>query len=222
MQPDGPRGGGGAAVRASTIDNFQGEEARIVIVSLTRSTTRGKIGFLNEPQRVNVLLSRARDGLILVGNPHCLLGRQGTLQDSGKTLSYKFGQQTVHTHEQILVYPKEASGDKQVKAGRSGGTWEVVLKHIPVLPGFPARCQRHGHEGLLRSPGQFEEVTPNGGCLLKCDAHLGCGHKCTLSCHSARQPHARCMEMIDCKCALRVSKHLTFALVAGGCVVLML
>lgn len=212
MQADEPRGGGGAEVRASTIDNFQGEEARIVVVSLTRSTTRGRIGFLNEPQRVNVLLSRARDGLILVGNPNCLLGRQGTLRDSGETLTYKIGNQTVHKHEQILVYPREASRDQIANAARSGSTWEVVLKHIPALPGFPARCQRHGQENVLRSPGQFEELTPDGGCLLKCDAHLGCGHKCTLRCHSTRQAHAKCMEMIACKYASTVSKHVLSAL----------
>lgn len=33
---------------------------------------KGSIGFLKEPQRVNVLLSRARNGLFLVGNAECL------------------------------------------------------------------------------------------------------------------------------------------------------
>eukprot|EP00884_Botryococcus_braunii_P010997 jgi/Botrbrau1/1989/Bobra.0052s0031.1 len=55
-------------VRISTIDNYQGEEADIVIASLVRSNTDGRIGFLREPERVNVLLSRARDGLIMIGN----------------------------------------------------------------------------------------------------------------------------------------------------------
>lgn len=61
------------AVRCSSIDNFQGEESDIIVASLVRSSARGAIGFLKEPQRVNVLLSRARLGLFLVGNSDTLL-----------------------------------------------------------------------------------------------------------------------------------------------------
>ncbi|OWZ11358.1 hypothetical protein PHMEG_00015629 [Phytophthora megakarya] len=60
------------AVRAATIDNFQGEEATVILVSLVRSSSnvqgRGTIGFLKTPNRINVLLSRAKHGLILVGH----------------------------------------------------------------------------------------------------------------------------------------------------------
>ena len=49
-------------------DNYQGEESEIVIASLTRSNDKGDIGFMAAPQRLNVLLSRARNGLIIIGN----------------------------------------------------------------------------------------------------------------------------------------------------------
>ncbi|KAH8917273.1 P-loop containing nucleoside triphosphate hydrolase protein [Atractiella rhizophila] len=55
-------------LRLSTIDNYQGEENDIIIVSLTRSNARGDVGFLTAPERVNVLLSRARNALIMIGN----------------------------------------------------------------------------------------------------------------------------------------------------------
>lgn len=55
-------------IKISTIDNYQGEESDIVIASLTRSNPAGDIGFMAAPQRVNVLLSRARDALIMIGN----------------------------------------------------------------------------------------------------------------------------------------------------------
>jgi len=51
-----------------TIDNYQGEESEIVIASLTRSNPDHEIGFMSSPERLNVLLSRARDGLIMIGN----------------------------------------------------------------------------------------------------------------------------------------------------------
>jgi len=49
-------------------DNYQGEESDIVLVSLTRSNTSGDIGFMSAPERLNVLLSRARNGLLIIGN----------------------------------------------------------------------------------------------------------------------------------------------------------
>ncbi|KAE8414807.1 P-loop containing nucleoside triphosphate hydrolase protein [Aspergillus pseudocaelatus] len=55
-------------IRLSTIDNYQGEECEIVVSTLTRSNTKGDIGFMAAPQRLNVLLSRARNILIMVGN----------------------------------------------------------------------------------------------------------------------------------------------------------
>ena len=51
-------------------DNYQGEESDIVIVSLTRSNANHDIGFMFSPERLNVLLSRARNALIMIGNSH--------------------------------------------------------------------------------------------------------------------------------------------------------
>lgn len=39
-----------------------------MVASLTRSNPDGAIGFMKSPERLNVLLSRARDGFILIGN----------------------------------------------------------------------------------------------------------------------------------------------------------
>jgi superfamily I DNA and/or RNA helicase len=54
----------------ATIDGFQGEEADIVVISLVRNNhaaASGGVGFLSERPRLNVMLSRARRKLILVG-----------------------------------------------------------------------------------------------------------------------------------------------------------
>ncbi|KAM3565705.1 hypothetical protein MY1884_000014 [Beauveria asiatica] len=67
-------------LRLSTIDNYQGEESDIVIASLTRSNNRGDIGFMKSPERLNVLLSRARDAIIMFGNMETFLASsQGEL-----------------------------------------------------------------------------------------------------------------------------------------------
>ncbi|KAJ7715419.1 P-loop containing nucleoside triphosphate hydrolase protein [Mycena metata] len=64
----GPSKSHNRPLRLATIDNYQGEESDIVVVSLTRSNPNHDIGFMFAPERLNVLLSRARDGLIMVGN----------------------------------------------------------------------------------------------------------------------------------------------------------
>lgn len=51
-----------------TVDSFQGSENDIVIFDLTRDNLSGEIGFLNEINRLNVAVSRARKKLIIVGN----------------------------------------------------------------------------------------------------------------------------------------------------------
>ncbi len=60
------------AVRVAMIDNFQGEEADVVVVSLVRTNDKGSIGFMKEPDRINAMLSRARCGLIVLGSKRCL------------------------------------------------------------------------------------------------------------------------------------------------------
>jgi len=55
-------------LRIATVDNFQGEEAKIIIVSLVRSNERRNVGFLKTKNRINVLLSRAQHGMYLIGN----------------------------------------------------------------------------------------------------------------------------------------------------------
>ncbi|KAF9140837.1 hypothetical protein BGX30_005908 [Mortierella sp. GBA39] len=58
-----------------SIDSYQGEEAKIVLISLVRSETDyddrelfGSIGFLRSSNRANTLLSRAQHGMFLIGN----------------------------------------------------------------------------------------------------------------------------------------------------------
>ncbi|CAH0051204.1 unnamed protein product [Clonostachys solani] len=62
-----------AKLKLSTIDNYQGEESDIVIASLTRSNANGDIGFLCARERLVVLMSRAREGIILFGNMHTFM-----------------------------------------------------------------------------------------------------------------------------------------------------
>lgn len=55
-------------VTVNTVDAFQGSEADVCIYSVVRSNSTGRTGFLREPPRLNVALSRGRDLLIIVGD----------------------------------------------------------------------------------------------------------------------------------------------------------
>lgn len=44
-----------------------------MIASLTRSNETGDIGFMFSPERLNVLLTRARNCMVLIGNMHTFM-----------------------------------------------------------------------------------------------------------------------------------------------------
>ena len=52
----------------NTIDSFQGQERDIVYISMTRSNTDNKIGFLSDIRRMNVAMTRARKKLVVIGD----------------------------------------------------------------------------------------------------------------------------------------------------------
>jgi predicted DNA helicase len=55
-------------VEVDTVDGFQGREKEVVLVSLVRSNDEGQIGFLDEPRRFNVALTRARRKVVILGD----------------------------------------------------------------------------------------------------------------------------------------------------------
>ncbi|KAI3408241.1 uncharacterized protein J3R85_020417, partial [Psidium guajava] len=64
-------------VKVGSVEQFQGQEREIVIVSTVRSTLKHAefdrahcLGFLSNPRRFNVAVTRARSLLVIIGNPH--------------------------------------------------------------------------------------------------------------------------------------------------------
>jgi regulator of nonsense transcripts 1 len=60
------------AIEVASVDAFQGREKDFILVSCVRSSESQGIGFLSDPRRLNVALTRARLGIILLGNPRVL------------------------------------------------------------------------------------------------------------------------------------------------------
>ncbi|PON80019.1 putative RNA helicase SDE [Parasponia andersonii] len=66
-------------IKVGSVEQFQGKEREVIIVSTVRSTIKHNefdrnhcLGFLSNPRRFNVAITRAISMLIIIGNPHII------------------------------------------------------------------------------------------------------------------------------------------------------
>ncbi|KAJ1631316.1 hypothetical protein T492DRAFT_870070 [Pavlovales sp. CCMP2436] len=154
-------------VRVSTIDNYQDEEAEIVLLSLVRSTptAAGNFnGFMREPNRVCVAFSRARSSF------------------------YIFGNAELHRSIRVLT---AAGADRA--ASRLWIDLVDQLRNASELgPELPLACHTHlDRQADVRTPTDWESVA-SGGCSLPCETRLECGLACSQKCHSDGHQHLKC------------------------------
>ncbi|CAM9147741.1 unnamed protein product [Discosporangium mesarthrocarpum] len=170
-------------VRIATVDNFQGEEAKIIIVSLVRSNKNLDMGFLRSSNRVNVLLSRAMHGMYIVGNAvqACCGHGSPVLFRETQTVTYSSGM--LQARKRTTIWSESVLPTLQA-SHRIGSALELKCA---LHPDTVTRISR---------PEDFAAKVGDGGCNRSCNFRLPCGHACHRRCHPDDIKHltGRCIE----------------------------
>ncbi|CAL1540377.1 unnamed protein product [Lymnaea stagnalis] len=170
-------------VHVSTVDNFQGEQNKIILLSLVRSNVKERVGFLSTDNRVCVALSRAQFGMYVIGDIDllvrhsdlwCKISETAERQECiGSVLRLRCQQ-----HGRIAEIVEIKDWTKALQLKGCGQPCETTLT-----------C---GHACLkLCHVGGHDDVVCNQACLKTCPRGHKCKGRCGRECPACPVPYAR-------------------------------
>ncbi|BFZ12701.1 hypothetical protein BsWGS_15740 [Bradybaena similaris] len=156
----------------TTVDNFQGEENDIILLSLVRSNTENQTGFLKVDNRVCVALSRAKKGLYAIGNFNLLASQSKLWSKIVNTANEEhiidIGLPVIcERHPDIQRLIINADDFKKCPEGGCGQPCNFVLKC-----GHTCGLSCHGYDA--------EHLKYK--CMKTCSRKCEVGHPCRKSC----------------------------------------
>ena len=206
--------------RVSSVDNFQGEENDIILLSLVRNNKDDKIGFLKSNNRVCVALSRARIGLYIMGNRK-MLSKESPLW---KAVLVDFDKRGCIGKSLPLVCSNHQSENLVSTAEDfralvpNGGCLEKCQHRLECGHSCPQMCHPSGHENFKCQKPCARNVkncdvsghnctklcheTCDSTCQYRVDKVLNCGHKMTLACSydiNIAKCKEQCENTLDCR-----------------------
>ena len=196
-------------VRVAAVDDFQGEENEIVILSLVRSNSENNIGFLSIENRVCVSLSRAKKGLYIIGNGHILKDRHDTKWPE----IIQYLEEEHCFGRRLSLYCQNHPGDIKVienpddfKTRPEGGCLKTCGERLSCGHSCPRICHiRDSDHKSFR-------------CTKSCNKQFSCGHFCKSKCFQCKQngkckpcsEHVEkdllCGHRIKVKCSARIDQ----------------
>ncbi|GFS28363.1 NFX1-type zinc finger-containing protein 1 [Trichonephila inaurata madagascariensis] len=172
------------SVRFTVVDNYQGEENDIILISFVRSNEEGEIGFLKVSNRVCVALSRAKKALYCIGNFELLKTKSPLWRNIVSLLQ---NNQAIGNSLQLSCqnHPKVSNivaSDKDFDSVPEGG--------CSYSCEFRLSC---GHQcSLMCHPYDKEHETIK--CHKPCSKTCSYGHSCKKLCSEAC---GHCTELVD-------------------------
>ena len=171
-------------VRTAVVDDFQGEENDIILLSLVRSNPKQNIGFVGIKNRICVALSRAKKGFFIIGNKEMLRDKQQTIWP--EVISKL---QSMDSIGDSLLLHCAIHRDQTVKAKSA--------EDFAKCPegGCLKKCDARlscGHVCRL-SCHPYDRDHIKYKCQKSCPRTLDCGHKCNRKCHQCRPECQPCL-----------------------------
>ncbi|KAF2832889.1 hypothetical protein CC86DRAFT_414596 [Ophiobolus disseminans] len=155
-------------LRVATVNNFQGEEAKVVIVSLVRSNNQQNVGFLKTSNRINVLLSRAKHGMYLIGNA-----------DTCSTVNmWRTVLDLLRAKGSVVLNPADFADHSP-----EGGCTEACANHLDC----GHSCQEWCHSEAMHNAMEYKQSCQRH--------HQPCNHPCQKG--SCSEPCGKCMMKVD-------------------------
>ena len=220
-----------STLQISTVDNYQGRENNLIVISLVRCNDERKCGFLKTSNRINVLLSRARHGMYIIGNtqtarPVPMWDKVITILEANGNVGQKLAlccprhRETpieVTTPDDFSVFSPEGGCNLKCISRLSCGHACINKCHSEPLHSSVRcleRCQR-SKKGCDHSCPKFCGDPCDSECQVQVsNINLPCGHiTANLACHFAQAPATvLCSVLVDaivpsCKHKVKIRCH---------------
>ena len=191
-------------VLVTVVDNYQGEENELILLSLVRSSEGGTIGYLNQSSRACVALSRAQHGLFVVGNMQALSNKSSTWAKIQTSLE----QSNSIASTLQLVCPNHSDSVSNLSILSDFDPAQRCEKACNFRLSCGHVCQHQCHILDMKHSKEFQCQLP---CKKKCSEGHDCQKRCHERCHpcqfTQRVTFEKCDHEADIPCATLRQPH---------------